>query len=195
MEPQHHSRSFEFRLFDEVLDEYRAPVAACGIGVEPEAQKDIYLLAPGKDAVNVKLSDGQLEVKVLEGREQGVEVWRKTLAAELPVSASAFLAGAAALLDVSFDVPSTAVLDAAEIVNLAALEPGLVVVEVDKRRRKHSVEGGHCEVVDFRAGDVTRRSFAIESRSREVVERLIRRFKLPRDINEGYPSYLLRHTR
>lgn len=195
MEAYPHHRSFEFRLFDEVLDEHRAPVAACGIGSEPETNKDVYLLAPGKDSVNVKLSDGQLEVKLLEGREHGVEVWRRTLEAKLPVSASAFLAGAAELLDVSFDVPPTAVLGAAEILRLAALEPGLIVVEVEKRRRKHAFDGGHCEVVDFQAGDVVHRTFGIESRSREAVERLIRRFKLPRGVNEGYPAYLLRHTR
>lgn len=194
MQREEPSLHFEFRIFGEALESCGAAVSACGVGTVPEVRKDIYLLAPGKDAVDVKLGEGRLEVKMLEAREAGVEVWRTTLAAALPVAASKFISEAGNPLAISFDVPPTAVLDAEDIVQLAKLESRVVVVEVDKRWRRHAVDGGHCEVVDLRVGEVGKRSFAIESSKREVVERLIRRFKISPDANQGYPAFLLRHA-
>lgn len=120
---------------------------------------DQYLVGP-IGTVNVKIRDGELQVKRLLGFQSGFERWCPTWEPRTPLHE-----GECVRLwgELGLDAPTlfeTIVAD--EIVDLASEDPDLVVVDVTKRRREGTVHGVSAEVTELRRGDDTTTSVALE---------------------------------
>ena len=134
-----------------------------------EESDEVYLLARDGDA-SVKVRGGLLDVKQLEAvNEEGLERYRPVMKAPFPVSAAE--AGLALeLLCVAAPRPRAA----KSLRELAAADPGLLMLAVHKRRPRSTFAGCMAELTEIRAGDRTTRTVAIESEDPALVARAVR---------------------
>jgi hypothetical protein len=69
-------RRFEFRIFGQELDALPKMFASEGKEIGNDTSISLYLVSRLNIEANVKIREGQLEVKTLEARQRQLELWR-----------------------------------------------------------------------------------------------------------------------
>jgi hypothetical protein len=143
----------------------------------PIEESDVYLLTDDT-SVNVKLRrrTNALKVKLLGGRSgDGLERWRTDIDSQLPAPASVWQAALRAVnvVDDASALGACAHFDAA-VGALTHLAPALALVRVEKRRTTFQVGEIKLEVATFSVEREQRRSFAVESRHVEAIQKVLR---------------------
>ncbi len=126
---------------------------------EREQESDeLYLLSAQSDA-SVKVREGLMDVKRLEHADDaGLEQWRPVLKASFPLGADELGTVMDAL---GTEAPSGR--SAANVDELVRLDPGLLAVEVHKRRQHFTVGGCMAERSTVRTEHGATRTIAVES--------------------------------
>jgi exopolyphosphatase/guanosine-5'-triphosphate,3'-diphosphate pyrophosphatase len=159
--------------------EFRTP-ADLDVPPDDVAESDeVYFLSDATGA-SVKLRDGRLDVKVLERVEEGLQLWRPVVKADLPLDAPAAdevaralgVAGPASTLD-----------------ELRAL-PGVRAVDVHKRREHFTVGGAMAERAELRTADGAAVTVAVEAEDPNAVLAAVRELGLDGRPNVSVPATL-----
>lgn len=160
-----------------------------------ERRRETYLLS-ARSPHNIKVRSDHVEVKLLEQRdESGLELWRPTLRAPLPVDASALRQ----LFD-AWRVPAPALnrdwysLGAMRREIIAPCDD-LAAVSVSKRRAWFAPGEDQGEFVEMTVRGEAWWSVALEDPDPERVKRLVERHGLTGFVASGYPAVLKHITR
>ena len=156
------------------------------------SSSEIYIVCE-TSAANMKIRDGQLEVKVLRERsDDGFERWSPQIKVRFPLL-SASLPEIFAVWNLP---PAPGVRDSFSpeqfLVEVVARQPGLVVVPVTKERHEFSIGGGIVEIADLRVGGAPMRTMAVQSARLEDVRSAVRLLALSGFENVNYVTALRR---
>ena len=181
---------WEWRTFGEHFGEAESALAHLSPYQVVES-RELYLLSAA-DAEVAKVRDGLMDVKQLQRRtDDGLELW-------LPVRKNAFpLSPAevgAVLTDLGIEAPASLTRTeyslAALLEEVVGPDPGLLALEVVKRRQRYTVHGCTAELTHVRAGLASTRSIAIESEDATLVLAAVRELGLASRPNTNYPRGL-----
>ena len=176
---------WEWRTFG---DEFGAAEDRFG-SIDPdlvtESDETYALSAESVDAVKVR--GGLMDVKHLEQvNDDGLELWKPVMKAPLPVSVPDAEAVLAALR-----VGATLERDTYDLGELAAaLDGAVALVPLHKTRRHYEIEGCMAELTDFRVGDASIRTIAVESEQPARVIGAVRALGLASRANTNVPMQL-----
>ena len=153
---------WEWRAFGQSFGDADDHFAA----LEPEKVEEsteVYLLSVTSDA-SVKIRDSKLDVKLLQlVNGDGLEQWKPVLKEPFPLDPDDIVTVHAAL-GVESPAPSRSEYSVDQLIDeLVTPTPGLLAVEVEKRRAHYKVDGCMAEVTEIRAGQSSRRTIAVES--------------------------------
>lgn len=182
--PRWEWRSFGRRFGEAAARLGRYPASAV------EDSGEVYLIATG--AENVKIRDGQIDVKVLrQVSADGLEQWMPTLKAPFPLGS----ADAAKVLQALHrPVPEQLHDDYALDAFLAAFAgpgSGVRIVPVHKRRVRYTIDGCLAELTDLRVQDTPLRTIAVEAEHPATVAGTVASLGLGGYANVSYPRALL----
>jgi hypothetical protein len=186
----HGTSRHEFRVFGADLGPLHAALAARGRERSDETRKDVYILLPGRPDVSFKLRDRDLDMKLMDAREEGLERWRPAGSAALPLPrdelARLFLAplglGAG-------DAPEW--LDANALLRLARERWGARILDVVKRRRRYAIGETLGEWTALSVAEATPlETLALEDADPGRLAAEVAALGLLPAQNVGYPAFL-----
>lgn len=186
----HEPARYEFRAFAADLGHVSERLAQIASAVQREAGQETYVVSRLHTGANVKLRDGNLDVKRLEVREGVFEQWRPVLHAPLPISRELWREQVATLLGVTLEEEMPAQLAAKEILSIAARAPELRAVEIHKKRTKFIHADGLSEHVQLAVCGAKMQSAAVESAKIDAALRLLKHAMLEGFTNTSYPVFL-----
>jgi len=156
---------------------------------EVEESDDLYLLSVGSNA-SVKVRGGRMDVKELRRvNEDGLEQWEPVLKDGFPISTES-------LRSVLRGLSAEAELEREEYTLEQLLEelvdpsPGVLSIEVHKRRSHVTFEGVMAELSDFSTIHDARRTIAVESADPSLVTAAVRDLGLETRPNVNVPRGL-----
>ncbi len=151
---------------------------------------ELYLLSAESDA-SVKVRDASIDVKRLERvDEDGLELWRPTLKAAFPLSATDVGSVLEALGAAAPPLARGAYTLDQLVDELAGPSPDLLAVKVHKRRAHYALEGCMAESTEVRTDGVTTRTIAVESADAALVLATVRELGLASRPNTSFPRGL-----
>jgi len=141
---------WEWRTFGDRFPDVEALVAAASPHLR--ASRETYIVCNGSDA-NVKIRDDQIDVKVLQRRERGLELWSPVLKAPFPAGA-----GVIRRLFAEWDLLSPALArdeytQAEFLSEVIAVTPQCHIIDVEKQRRGAALFGCTVEATTLKAGE------------------------------------------
>ena len=159
---------WEWRTFGETFG--RAEEAFAALTPERVEESDeLYLLSAESDA-SVKVRDGLMDVKHLEGVDgEGLEQWVPVLKRDFPLPASD-VAAVLAALRVAARPPDHAVYGLNDLLDEVVRPDGaLLAVHVHKRRARYTIAGCMAELSEVRTDGGSARTIAVESEDPALV--------------------------
>ena len=180
---------WEWRTFGDDLGEAGERLAA----MTPERvveSDETYLLSVDAEA-SVKLRDGVLDVKLLQGvDDNGLQQWRPVLKVSEPFGPDDIRTALAALGAASLPVDEAETSFGRLVDEIVDPAPGLAAVPVHKHRRRLTVGGCMAELTDVRAGHAQTRTIAIEAEDPALVLGAVRELGLALRPNVSFPQGL-----
>jgi exopolyphosphatase/guanosine-5'-triphosphate,3'-diphosphate pyrophosphatase len=153
---------WEWRTFGEEFGDAETRLAA--LTPERVAESDeVYLLSSRSDA-SVKVREGVMDVKVLEGiDDEGLEQWKPILKAGFPLSSADADAVLTALGAEDPELVRSAYSFEELLQDVVASNPWLTTVDVHKERRHYTFGGCMAELSELRTPRGATRTIAVES--------------------------------
>jgi len=158
---------WEWRAFGDSFGRAEARIGEMDTTIQES--DDLYLLSVASNA-SVKVRGGQMDVKELQEVDRdGLEQWKPVLKADFPLTA----AEAATVLG-ALGVDETPGQDEYTLDQLLAAAPGLLALEVCKRRRHVTLDGamGELSTLSTDRGDL--RTIVVESEDPALVAAAVR---------------------
>jgi hypothetical protein len=183
---------FEFRVFGKDLARFRDAFAALGSGSEQPPSRETYIVTRLNVESNVKIRAHRLEVKGLQGRLRLLEHWQPVLKSEFPVPADDVENVAAPALGIDVDLRDAPPFTESALVALAAGQPALRTVVVDKSRTLFDLGQCEAEFTELRIDADRLQTVAIEAAEARPADALLRRVGLEARPNESYSLFLQR---
>jgi exopolyphosphatase/guanosine-5'-triphosphate,3'-diphosphate pyrophosphatase len=175
---------WEWRTFGDDLGTAESRLESVEVESVADSDETYLLSAQCHDAVKVRA--GLMDVKHLERvDDDGLELWKPVMKAELPISAADARAVLAAL-----GVPAPLADGSYDLDGIAAVSPAVQVVPVHKKRRHFTFGGCMAELTDVRAARHSMRTIAIESEQPERVIAAVRELGLEPRPNVSFPHGL-----
>ncbi len=180
---------WEWRTFGDRFPDALAVIAALPHLVKDSAET--YLLCPAPD-VNAKIRGHQLDIKRLQQRARGLELWSPVFKADFPITAADV-----ARLFHEWALPAPALTRATYTLDqllseVIARTPAITVAPIVKTRRQAQLDGCAIEVSTVRLAQRALETVAVESEQPEQVEPVVRRLGLAGVANENYVAGLTR---
>ncbi|HEY2309699.1 MAG TPA: hypothetical protein VGH46_01120 [Gaiellaceae bacterium] len=165
---------WEWRTFGEKLgraEDLRDPESV-------EESDELYLLSEDSDA-SVKIRDGLMDVKLLEGvNGDGLEQWRPVLKKRFPLRAEDVSTVLSALGAASAELGSDLYPLDELLSELVQPNPSLTAVQVHKRRSHFHVGGCRTEVSEMSVGGRSARTVAVEDEDPALVSATLQELAL-----------------
>jgi hypothetical protein len=183
------SGRYEFRIFRPRLEPFATLLDAIAARSGHQASHDRYVLVDGVLDASLKLRNGALELKTLEGARGPLERWTLAGRVELPAQGSELRAMLAAG-GLTAAPPERTFADAPELARWLAGRRGVRVVAVRKRRELYVLPGARAELTALAVRGSALRSLAVEGEDPNAVLGFVRRLGLPLAQNTSYPRLL-----
>jgi exopolyphosphatase/guanosine-5'-triphosphate,3'-diphosphate pyrophosphatase len=165
---------WEWRAFGDAVDALE-PVLDDVAPDRVHESDEVYLLSvDGTDAVKVR--DELMDVKhLVRVSDEGLEQWVPVMKAAFPLSVADVGAALGALrVDIPASLPRDAYTFPELLAELVDPNPGLLAVEVHKRRERYTIGGCLAELTEVRTANASTRTFAIESEDADLVLAAVR---------------------
>lgn len=186
-------RRFEFRIFGRELGALPKMFAREGKEIGHDSSVSLYLVSRLNIEANVKIREGQLEVKTLEARQRQLELWRLSAKEKLPVTAEFANNHVFAPLGLDHvDLPGEAAIGIEEFAAIADDFAALYFMEIQKNRVQYSIGPGLAEYVHILWEDGSAESVGLEADRPEAVQNMMHLFALEAMENWSYPTFLQR---
>lgn len=178
---------FEFRAFSNsfgrVVDAIRQRSNCMGI----KESRDIYLVTASNKINNVKIRDGQLDIKSLIKIEHGLEQWRPLMKLDFPAPSNLIQEDIFPALQVEIPNFSAGVINIESFLQeMVWPHRELVVATVFKRRFFFSIEECRTEITELLVNGAAIQTIAIEDEDAQKVLSAIARVGLPGFENVSY---------
>jgi len=183
---------FEFRQFDKDLVRFKDIFGGLGRPAAQAPSREVYIVTRLNIEANVKIRADQLEVKALIGRLRMLEQWQPILKLVFPVPAEEIENVVAPALGIDVDLGDAPPLSEPALLKLAADQPALAVVVVDKHRTLFELEDCEAEFTELHIGEEAQQTIAVEGAEARAVEALLLRVGLEAAQNESYSLFLQR---
>ncbi|MFN3712372.1 MAG: hypothetical protein ACK4SX_01805 [Alcanivoracaceae bacterium] len=186
---------FEFRIFGQGLGLWHQRMARLSQPV-PEKfwrrqSSETYLLSRHDQQHNIKLRSGMLDIKVLLGRQQGLEQWDVAAKIAMPSESDVLLQPLLPAIGLAtLALPNT--VDESTLLSAINTHPDLLAVRITKIRKGYLIDGAICEYAEVLLNDARVDSLAIEADHPDTVLETIRRLGLPAADNISYPEAIRR---
>ncbi len=183
---------YEFRQFGADLKATRERFEALGEGKKHPARRETYIVTRLNIESNVKLRDGRLEVKLLRGRQQMLEQWERTLAAEFPVSVDDIESLVLPPLGLDIEIAERGALTEGTLMALVSGQHALATVVIEKERTLYDLGDCEAEFCKLRIGDDKLHTISIETPDAVVAADVLGKAGLSDAANESYAEFLQR---
>jgi hypothetical protein len=183
---------FEFREFGLDLSSVRNGFAGLGPGLAQPPSRETYILTRLNTEASVKIRAGRLEVKGLRARLHMLEQWQPVLSSPFPVAAAVVENVMAPALGIDVDLGDRPPLDETALLALAAGQPALATVVVDKHRTLFDLGDCEGEFSKLRIGEDRLQTVAIEAVDAGAARALLGQVGLEAAHNTSYPAFLQR---
>jgi len=183
---------YEFRQFGKDLSKVRDGFARLGEGKKHPERRETYIVTRLNIESNVKMRDGRLEVKALQGRLQMLEQWARTLSAEFPVSVEDVERLVVPALGLDLEIGSGGALTESALMAFVSGQHALATVKVDKQRTLYDLGNCSAEFSELRIGDEKLHTIAIETTDAEAARAVLNKVGLGDAQNESYAEFLQR---
>jgi hypothetical protein len=181
---------FEFRRFGGGLAPFKDIFAALGPGTAQPQSRETYIVTRLNVEANVKIRAHRLEVKGLEGKLHGLELWRPILQVSFPVAAPDVENVMAPALGIDVELSHKTALAEPALLGLVADEPALATIVLEKTRTLFDLGACEAEFCELRIGDSRLQTIAVEAIDVEAARALLQRAGLEGLQNESYPAFL-----
>ena len=183
---------FEFRVFGDDLTGVRTAFAARGPGARQPPSRETYIVTRLNIESNVKVRSDRLEVKGLQGRLLMLEQWVPVLKSSFPVPAEEIEDVVAPALGIDLVLGRTPPLSLPALLALAAAQPALATIVVDKVRTLFDLGDCEAEFCELRLGEDRLQTVAVEAVEAGPAQTLLREAGLDGAQNESYALFLQR---
>jgi hypothetical protein len=181
---------FEFRIFGDELPAERRALEDRGVRQGEEARTDTYFVVPGRADASLKLRGDKLDLKLLRGRQDGLELWEPAAETGFPTAAGElrdrFLRPAGVVLDLP-----EALIDGEKLLALARASSGVSVVRVGKNRLRYLVGEVAAELTRLSVEGRSAESVAIEEADHSRALRAVAALDLSARDNTSYQRFLV----
>ncbi len=183
---------FEFRVFGPDLTAVREVLATLGTGDAQPLSRETYIVTRLNVESNVKIRDGRLDVKGLQGRLRLLEQWQPVLSSEFPVAADDIENTVAPALGVDVELGSAPPLSEDVLLAFVAEQPSLASIVVEKQRTLFDLGDCEAEFTQLAVGDEHLHTAAVEAPEARAAEAFLERTGLGAQQNESYSVFLQR---
>jgi hypothetical protein len=187
----HDEARYEYRCFAPAFGLVEARLRAAGGPPSIRESSEIYFVSQFDRRHNVKIRDGQLDIKVLLEVRHGLERWNPLPRRDFPLDDGELARILGPALGSEDQLPSGSGESAGRLAkSLSGEVAGVVVVELFKRRFGFVVDGCIAEYAEVTLGGATIRTACIESVDLEQARRVVAEIGLDAYPNTSYPSAL-----
>jgi len=183
---------YEFRQFGADLKSVRDRFATLGEGKKHPERRETYIVTRLNIDSNVKTRAGKLEVKVLRGRQQSLELWERTLSAEFPLSIDDVETKVLPALGLDIEIGDRGALTEGTLMALVSGEHALATIDVEKERTLFDLGNCEAEFCKLRIGDEKLHTISIETPDAGVAAEVLAKVGLGDAENESYAAFLQR---
>lgn len=184
-----HDGRFEFRTFGQSLENAASRMARLSDPLPEDAwekySEEWYILSKSNEEYNMKIRNGQIDVKKLVRKVNGLEQWKPVLKQMFPVSS--FYAGQ--LFELSgADIPDLEQRDYAfdELFRMLLEHDQLQLVEVKKHRFAYKVNNCICETATVLFNGAMLNTVSVESDNAAQVLSVVKNLHLISNENISY---------
>jgi hypothetical protein len=187
----HDEARYEYRCFAPAFGLVEARLRAAGGPPAIRESSEIYFVSRFDRRHNVKIRDGQLDIKVLLDLRHGLERWNPLPRRDFPLDDGELARILSLALGSEIHFPPRSGESAGRLARVLSEEVvGVVVVEVFKRRFGFLVDDCIAEYAEVTLGGATIRTACIESVDLEQARRVVGEIGLDAYPNTSYPSAL-----
>lgn len=180
---------WEWRTFGDGFPDVEALVAAASPHLR--ASRETYIVCNGSD-VNVKIRDDLIDVKVLQRKDRGLELWSPVLKAPFPAGAGTIRRLFAEWCLLSPALARDEYTQSEFFSEVIALTPQCHIIDVEKQRRGSALFGCTVEAATLKAGDRRMATVAVEATNPHHVLDAVRALALADCENVNYVKALKR---
>lgn len=183
----HEGARFEYRVFARDLGIVEQRMRAVGGTPTINDSAEFYLVSAPDITQNVKIRDGQLDIKVLVRADRGLEQWEPRLKIAFPIDDAALNQLMAVSLGVTEALPAGSGASIERLVStLRGGRHGVAVAELFKRRSHFQVDDCIAEIVEVTVSGAPIRTACVESTEAEQVRAVARQLGLDALPNTSY---------
>jgi hypothetical protein len=180
---------YEFRAFMSELKGLADHLYPYIHGCEWEESDEIYIVSSKDEVHNVKLRDGQVDIKTLVHEERGLEQWQPSLKVAFPLSAASIRDDVWPALNVSLPhLQRDSYTQDQYLAELIHPHLDLQAVPLHKRRCRFDVHACQAEQAEVRFHGSQLQTVAVESTSVEAVIAVKAKLGLDAYTNVNYVS-------
>lgn len=188
---------YEFRSFGQNFEMAHYRMSRLSQPVPEELWKrmsdEIYIISTTNNINNIKIREGQLEVKTLIRTVEGLEQWDPLMDGRFPVSSDIFLPIFQALnVKVPMSEKSKYTID--EFLQIIRNNPYLQAIRVKKERQEYLVNDTICEYAQVWINGAGVKTISVESNNIEDIKRTISQIGLTGIENINYLEAMKRVT-
>jgi hypothetical protein len=178
---------YEFRVFAPDLRMIETRLRGLASLSRYHESLETYLLIPGRHDLNLKLRDGNLELKKLLRRERDLEQWHPEFRQAFPVPVTRLVERLEGCLNLEEPPTNDGDWDASRFVHWVS-DPyfGVAVASLFKQRFGFELAGCFAEIASLRVNGAPLMSAALESTDPEVVLTLRERLGMAQEENVSY---------
>lgn len=183
----HEGARFEYRVFARDLGIVEQRMRAVGGTPTVNDSTEFYLVSAPDITQNVKIRDGQLDIKVLVRTDRGLEQWEPRLKMVFPIGDTALNQVMAVSLGVNEALPAGSGASIERLVStLRRGRHGVAVAELFKRRSHFQVDDCIAEIVEVTVNGAPIRTACVESTEAEQVRGIAQQLGLDALPNTSY---------
>ena len=176
---------FEYRIFPAESRPFAQALSETLASAGSDDYRDVYLVDPWRLDVNLKVRDGQLEVKTRDTQHHAMERWTPRDEYPLPLAPAVAQRWFPRLAGAACATPAE--------LYARVRDAGYQVIPVAKSRRKFEHEDLEGEMTSIEVHEATHTTLALEHEDPDCLASWVRRLAFDLLPNQSYITWLFRH--
>ena len=191
---KHTESRYEFRMFGLNMETYEQNLKRMASAEKNRQMQSVYLLAAGNPDHNVKIRDGVMDIKILQDRFKGLELWNPFVVGAFPLNIDIIKSVVFPSLGVSSPELGKKTYALEEFANeLITVDPDLSVAWVHKTRIGFLLNDCIAEIAEITVNGAFIKTLCVESENPDKVLETKQMLKIDDSIeNVNYPLALKR---
>jgi hypothetical protein len=189
---------YEFRSFGQDFQQTHYLMSRLSVPVDERLwcrkSEEVYIVSDFNDLSNIKIRDGKLEIKKLEKKVDGFELWAPAYEEEFPLQVNSITEVIFPSLEIKAPVLLKDTYNINEFLELIRNHPYLLSVRVKKQRHAYYIHNTICEFVDILINGAKVFSIAAESTECNVIKETLSLLNMDDYENINYIKAIKRIT-